>query len=115
MVHGLGERLQQKRSGLKNSHKKKRLRRSGFLTASSQIMRRMSVPQALRNLWRLQTFTIALLIIFSVLKIHPVQVLMCQCLMMSKYPACNIFFSVSANKLLLTLSILLVHLLIDYV
>ena len=114
MVHGLGERLQQKRSGLKISQKEAAAA-IGFLTASFQITRRMSVPQALRNLWRLQTFTIALLIIFSVLKIHPVQVLMCQCLMMSKYPACNIFFPVSANKLLLTLSILLVHLLIDYV
>ena len=89
MVQGFGERLQQKRSSIKLSQKE-----VANAVGVNPIMKTVKGLQAWKSLWLSQASSIVPLTISSVLKKHPVQVLMFRCSMMNNCHACNIFFPV---------------------
>ena len=93
MVQGLGERLQQKRSGLKISQKEAAEAIGVSYSIISNYEKNERTPSLEKLMALANLYHCSVDYLLGIEK-NPVQVLMCQCLMMSNGHACNIFFPV---------------------
>lgn len=93
MVQGLGERLQQKRACLKISQKEAAEAIGVSYSIISNYEKNERTPSLEKLMALANLYHCSVDYLLGIEK-HPVQILMFQCSMMNKYPACNIFFPV---------------------